>query len=626
MSSRFLLILLLINQPVWGQFSSTAARIVKGAGLPNSGLCASAADVGKVYYRSDTAAGASSMYGCSKTGASSYSWELAGGGGSFSGTPNQIVATDPSGSSTSAAALRPLVSADLPVISYSTLSGVPTLYNQTIQKDGSSQTQRPTLNIKAGSGMTITPNDTGSVTELTFASSGGGGAPAGSNGDFQCNSSGSFGACNINQGTNGDMTPSKAIRYAPIDTCTLVSTTVTCHMATSNIHTFTLTANETLALSDDLVGDWWLIVTQDGTGQWVLTLPASFLNPISPTPGAGTKTIFHCMADGSHEFCVPASTTATAGIQYAPERVAPTTTGVPGVFQGACWFDSGNHTLQCYDNNTTTLYTAVKTDAGATANQWIDSIPVTGIPHKSQPAFSDISGTNAVSQGGTGISTTTAYGVLTAGTTATGNFQQVSGTGTSGQTLTSNGPSTLPTWQTLTGPVISGTGNAVVLPFGRAAYNLAGSTVALRDVYCWQFSPAPSIVAVTVAWKNGALATGAAKWGIFPDSSGAPDFPNGFATSAATLTTNGVFFSALSSSYTLNSGTSYWMCTTGDTVAYNWFASGSTDTDILAQTSHLRSIKCANASTGSGSSIAFPSSCGAQNTGSSGLPYVAILP
>lgn len=56
-------------------------------------------------------------------------------------------------------------------------------------------------------------------------------------------------------------------------------------------------------------------------------------------------------------------------------------------------------------------------------------------------------GTLGVAGGGTGLSTTTAYGLIAAGTTSTGNFQQVSGTGTSGQVLTSNGAGALPTWQ-----------------------------------------------------------------------------------------------------------------------------------------------------------------------------------
>lgn len=58
-----------------------------------------------------------------------------------------------------------------------------------------------------------------------------------------------------------------------------------------------------------------------------------------------------------------------------------------------------------------------------------------------------LSSTLAVTSGGTGITTTTAYGVLAGGTTSTGALQNV-GTGTAGQVLTSNGPAALATWQT----------------------------------------------------------------------------------------------------------------------------------------------------------------------------------
>ncbi len=53
-----------------------------------------------------------------------------------------------------------------------------------------------------------------------------------------------------------------------------------------------------------------------------------------------------------------------------------------------------------------------------------------------------------VPNGGTGLTTTTAYSVLCGGTTSTGALQSVSGVGTSGQVLTSNGAGALPTWQT----------------------------------------------------------------------------------------------------------------------------------------------------------------------------------
>lgn len=57
----------------------------------------------------------------------------------------------------------------------------------------------------------------------------------------------------------------------------------------------------------------------------------------------------------------------------------------------------------------------------------------------------------SVEHGGTGVSSTTAYGVLAGGTTSTGAFQNI-GTGTSGYVLRSNGAGALPTFQELSAP------------------------------------------------------------------------------------------------------------------------------------------------------------------------------
>lgn len=75
-----------------------------------------------------------------------------------------------------------------------------------------------------------------------------------------------------------------------------------------------------------------------------------------------------------------------------------------------------------------------------------------------------------VPSGGTGLTTlTTAYGVVCAGTTATGNLQNA-GAGTAGQALISGGASALPSWTTVGGltvwhdqtttPVTMAAGNA----------------------------------------------------------------------------------------------------------------------------------------------------------------------
>lgn len=60
----------------------TATRIVRGNGVPAAGLCSTAADVGKIYFRADPAAANSTQYNCANIAASTYAWELGAGGGS----------------------------------------------------------------------------------------------------------------------------------------------------------------------------------------------------------------------------------------------------------------------------------------------------------------------------------------------------------------------------------------------------------------------------------------------------------------------------------------------------------------------------------------------------------------
>jgi hypothetical protein len=55
-----------------------------------------------------------------------------------------------------------------------------------------------------------------------------------------------------------------------------------------------------------------------------------------------------------------------------------------------------------------------------------------------------------VAGGGSGNSSFTAYSLLAGGATSTGALQQISGLGTTGQVLVSNGSGALPTWQTVT--------------------------------------------------------------------------------------------------------------------------------------------------------------------------------
>lgn len=68
-----------------------------------------------------------------------------------------------------------------------------------------------------------------------------------------------------------------------------------------------------------------------------------------------------------------------------------------------------------------------------------------------------LGGTLSSSNGGTGTGTLTAYAVVCGPGTAGMPLQSVSGVGTSGQVLTSNGITTLPTWQSPAGLSIGGT-------------------------------------------------------------------------------------------------------------------------------------------------------------------------
>lgn len=84
-----------------------------------------------------------------------------------------------------------------------------------------------------------------------------------------------------------------------------------------------------------------------------------------------------------------------------------------------------------------------------------------------------------VLEGGSGDSSHTAYAVLAGGTTSTGAVQSVSGVGTTGQVLTSNGAAALPTWQTGSGgnlvliqsQTVSGAASVVFTTGITATYN-----------------------------------------------------------------------------------------------------------------------------------------------------------
>ncbi len=106
---------------------------------------------------------------------------------------------------------------------------------------------------------------------------------------------------------------------------------------------------------------------------------------------------------------------------------------------------------------------------GSIATQNSNAVSITG---GSITGITDL----VVADGGTGVSSITAYAVVTGGTTSTGPVQTVASVGSAGQVLTSNGAAALPSFQTLSAtgrllraPQTLTTGTSYTTPAGCSA-------------------------------------------------------------------------------------------------------------------------------------------------------------
>jgi hypothetical protein len=128
---------------------------------------------------------------------------------------------------------------------------------------------------------------------------------------------------------------------------------------------------------------------------------------------------------------MPAIVNGTDGITF-PSWTTPTRPAVPVAGQAGF-----NTTIGAMETYTGSAWSTSDLPATGASGNFLQS---NGTSWTSAPTL-------AVSNGGTGQTTlTTAYGVLAAGTTATGALQNI-GTGTATQVLTSNGPGVLPSFQ-----------------------------------------------------------------------------------------------------------------------------------------------------------------------------------
>ena len=192
------------------------------------------------------------------------------------------------------------------------------------------------------------------------------------------------------------------------------------------------------------------------------------------------------------------------------------------------------------------------------------SIAVKGTDYYA-PGSTDV----VVSDGGTGRSTlTTAYGVLCAGTTATGNVQTLASLGTSGQVLTSNGAAALPSFQAAAGGASTAlmpglpnnwyTAGAVFSGMGASATT---RPITLNTLYLRPFLVTKSTTYTAIGVLIGGVAAGSSNMCIYNDNGSSAPTGSPVANSTSGSMTNVAYtFSSytFSSAITLNPGL-YWI-------------------------------------------------------------------
>lgn len=171
-------------------------------------------------------------------------------------------------------------------------------------------------------------------------------------------------------------------------------------------------------------------VTTVGSGitNWVLTRAVDYDQP-SDINSTGVINVLNGTVNALTGWLINSSVTTvgTDPITYVLYNRAPITTTQYAVLVGAASNGIGN--------------------VGPSSSS---GLPLISQGNAANPTF----GTAVVGGGGTGATSFTAYSVIAAGATSTGAFQNVSGVGSSGQVLTSNGAGALPTWQTLPGAFV----------------------------------------------------------------------------------------------------------------------------------------------------------------------------
>ena len=176
---------------------------------------------------------------------------------------------------------------------------------------------------------------------------------------------------------------------------------------------------------------------------------ATGLPPHLTATGTDANVALHLSGKGTSRVVVQDGTDGTKRIAIDPSGATTATVltlaGVQTVARTLTFPDATDTLVGKATTDTLTNKTLVAPALGTPASGVLTNC--TGLP---------------VVGGGTGVATTTAYGVLAGGTTATGAFQNI-GTGTAAQVLTSNGAGALPTFQAASGGVTTFNGSTTGL-------------------------------------------------------------------------------------------------------------------------------------------------------------------
>ena len=195
-------------------------------------------------------------------------------------------------------------------------------------------------------------------------------------------------------------------------------------------------------VGDPAVPSEIILVTSAGGSvgtTWSVTRGAEGTTPVAHAAGFTVAQVVTAGWLGSVSFVNPMTT--------AGDMVAGTVSGVAVRVPG---------------NTSSAKQFLTQTGAAGTANTPVwGTIATSDVPTLNQNTTgsagtaASVSGTVTTAHGGTGLASLATYAVLTGGTSTTGPVQQVSGVGTSGYVLTSNGAGSLPTWQASTGGSVS---------------------------------------------------------------------------------------------------------------------------------------------------------------------------